>query len=598
MKRQYLLTILLLGFVFFPLMGNAQTPPPPRPTQTAVPDLGTDVLSAKVLLEDLIVKRYAQDLSTRLDKDSFNLSSHISLGLIAEEEVKAQEPIDDLMLGSLDPEALMKQYAGKNANEFASSILSQYRMTSVHLTVGVRVDLGEEQLAEIKTWLDQRLAKEFGPAATGEVIKTKTAPPPAAAAEKEPDFLDQLSRFQSLAGQALLALALLLGALVWGLLANKKSAADSAGGKGVEINMNGSDGARTTSSDPTSIKTEARKAEEDEIREEVKSLQKQIDGLVGRLGPRLGDLVNLWCRQGESGRLRLACFAEATGKTLGSMPIPVDAVADVTQMFMQMPNVNSKEKRETLQKTYWDLVAMLNLGPDALNQPFSYVGGLNVDSVNHVLMEQNPKMKTLVTLFMPSDLRGKYLKNLPIETKRELLRSAADLSEIPSEDLKAADRTLAEKIQSGKGTENIVRLEMTVQKIVSGLTPIEEVTLLPELQGPSVQIFKRTQPSLAFVAEWTDSAIQKLVSRTNVDELVAFLRLRPDLSDRFASLAPSMTARMLKDELSRPDVLSDNDKNRLLTNMVARIQELRDAKEIDLETLFSVGSTASTDQAA
>lgn len=588
--------LVCLGLMLFSQASSGQknSPAAKAPTQKgattatkAETGLTTEVLGAKALLEDLIIKRFTQELATRVNRESFQIAARLDLSLIPPEEVKAQEPIDDLALGHLDPESLMKKYAGREAGEYATSLLSQYKIASLAMSVGLRPELGDEQKAEVDKWLKDRLGKEFGNLGTGEVIFTqspKTITPP----QEELGFMEKLNKFQGLAGQVILAIALLIGALLWGLLAAKSGSKEASGG-GVEINMAGS-GEEGKSSQPahSEMITEKRQAEQEVLQKDISELNQKIVGLAPKISPLLDPLVRMWVQQGESGRLRLACFTEATGKTLGSMPIPVDAIPDVTKMFMQMPNVNLKEKRETLQKAYWDAMAMINLGPEALNQPFSYVGGLNVDAVNQVLMEQNPKMKTLVTLFMPEELRTKYLRQQNIEAKRELLENAAGLSAIAATELKQADASLSARINGKKGTSGaeMVKLEMTIQKIADSLTPMEEIELLRTLEGDTVRTFKKTRASLAFVHEWQDEPFGKLVNRTNVDELVAFLRVRPDLSERVSNLAATMTARMLKDELNRPDSLSDTDKNRLLTRMTERIQELRDEKEIDLENIF------------
>jgi hypothetical protein len=564
--------------------------PTVSPTLVATKDsqtLTTDVLGAKALLEELIVKRYAQDLATRVAKDSFNISARLDLALIPPEDVKAQEPIDDLMLGTLDPESLMKKYAGAQAGEYASGLLSQFRIAGVAVQVGLRTEMGEEQKTEVTNWLKQRLTLEFGTMGVSEVMFIKMPLVEGKLPTGPETFMDKLNRFQDLAGKAVLALALLLGALVWGLLASK-GAKESGAGSNVDINMSGEKSTGSAADQESLQIVEKRKAEQAQIQNDIQETSQKIAASSDSVKPQLEALVRMWCQQGESGRLRLACFAEAIGQTLRSMPIPIDAVPDVTKMFMQMPNVNPKEKCEALQKAYWDVMAIINLGAEAMNQPFSYVGGLNVDTINNVLIEQNSKMKTLVTLFMPDDLRGRYLKNQSTETKRELLQAAAELSSIAAKDLQQADDSLSQKVNGSKGSSvDMVKLEMTIQKIVEGLTPMEELELLRGIQGTSVVTYKKSQASLAFLDQWTDEPLGKLISRSTVDELTTYLRIRPDQQERCLSLSPPMTARMLKDELSRTDILSDNDKNRLLSNLVNRIGQLREEKEIDLESIFA-----------
>jgi len=369
-------------------------------------DLGAEALSAKVLLEDLIVRRYTQDLSTRLNRESFTLSTHLTLEPIPMADIQAEEPINDLMLGTLDPESLMKQYAGKNANDYAASLLSMYRIAKLDMTVGVRDNLTDPDLDPLKKWLTERLKNEFGSVAKGEIIQTHI-PVKLTSGEEKSNLLDYIAQFQALLGHLLLALALVIGALIWGSL--RKSSKELNGKQNFEIKLQTPEIPQSSNQNIANVKGDTSDPDNVSHQRDILKYQGKIKSLIEKLGPKVSDLIVLWCRQGDRGILRLACFAEATGQALGSMPIPIDAIKDVTRIFLQMPNVTYKEKHESIQQAYWDLVAMINLGPDALNQPFSYIAGLNVDAINEVLIEQNTKMKTLVTLFMPDDLRSRYI---------------------------------------------------------------------------------------------------------------------------------------------------------------------------------------------
>lgn len=584
MSRRYLLALIATASMFLSAPGFAQ--------KADSNSLSPEALSAKSLLEDLLVKRYSQDLSTKVQKDLYSIGSQIELTARPEEKDNKKneyEIIDDLSLGAIDPDSLMKKLSGSEANEAALNILKQFKIKSVQLAVGLDPQLGDEKKQEVQTWLDERLKKEFAKNAKGDVTFIKRAEPHVSG------FLDLLKNFENLAGQIVMALALLIGALVWGLLASKKGS-DKGDGASVTVN-NQSDGKGLGAESALAI--EKRLKEQETLTKEVGIITEKLVGLLPRISANFEGVLRSWCQQGEAGRVRLVCFAEAVGKDIGKLPIPVDAVSDVSKVFSKMMHMSLKEKKEALEKAYWDFLAVLNLGSESLNQPFSYIGGLNVDTVNEVLIEQNPKMRTLVTLYMPDDLRTKYISSLDTETKRQILQSATDLNEIPVAELKAVDGAVSTKVKSrGKSGDGVVQLEMTLQKVVSVLSPFEKATMLKDLEGPGLALFKRTTPCLAFLHEWPDDALAKLVARSNVDELVTFSRVREDVKDRLIAAAPPMTAEMAKDELGRPDTTSDNDKARLLTNLEGTIQALIDEKELDLEVIFSQTNASGTTKIA
>ena len=202
-------------------------------------------------------------------------------------------------------------------------------------------------------------------------------------------------------------------------------------------------------------------------------------------------------------------------------------------------------------------------------------------------MEQNPKMKTVVSLFMPPDLRSKYMQSLSLDAKKELLISAAGMSEIPAEELRSLDGSLMNQFKPSS-KQDVVPLEMTLTKLVAALTPVEEILLLNGMTGRAVEEFKLSTPSLAFLGEWPDDKLSILLSQTSADELVAFCRVRPELKDRFMQLAPSMTSEMAGEELARPDKSNMKDKGIWLESFAKRLKTLVLLKELNLDEIFTV----------
>lgn len=556
-----------------------------------------EALGAKAFLEDVMAKRYAQELSTTLDRDLFTVGTQLDVKEIPSKAVAvdptapAPEPISDLMIGTIDPEELIKKYSNTPAPESAKSFLTNYRITKVSVSVGLHDTVTPEAKASVEKWLSERVKAEFGGAGEGKVNVIQSLP------LKKPDpktTADWLNQFQLLAGLALVAAAFLLGMILFQLLSKSPKTASNG-----DTNVNVTSAGGTAPTAAGSPEAAAKQKVEQEVAEqerlgaqiEIASFTQKLNELVPRVANDFENIMRSWCQLGDSGKLRLACFAEAVGKEIGRLPIPTDAVADVLKVFAGMSQVSPQDKRDALQKAYWDLLSVINLGVESLNQPFGYLGAMNLGMVNQVLMDQNPKMKTVVSLFMPTDLRTRYMQSLPAETKVELLDAAASLSSIESGELRSLDQGLKTKLKPS-GNQNVVPLDMTLKKLVGSLSRIEEATLLEGKTGPAFDEFKRTTASIAFLPQWPDDKMSLLLGRVSPDELVAYCRVRPDLKDRLLAMSPPMTAEIAGDELSRPDGLSEKDKNERLEALARRLNEMASLNEINLEEMFPAAAAA------
>ena len=210
---------------------------------------------------------------------------------------------------------------------------------------------------------------------------------------------------------------------------------------------------------------------------------------------------------------------------------------------------------------------------------------MNLTMVNKVLMDQNPKLKTLVSLYMNKDMRGRYLKSMNLAAKKELLLQAAQMSEIRADELETFDRGLMGRINPTVGQE-IVPLEMSFLKIVDALTPIEEITILSEMKNDAIEIFKRTRPSLAFLHQWPDDKLRVAMIGITPDELITYLRLRPEMKERMLSLASMMVSEIAGEELNAPDKTPLAEKEKAVEFFTTRIRTLVEQNDVNLEEVF------------
>jgi hypothetical protein len=397
----------------------------------------------------------------------------------------------------------------------------------------------------------------------------------------------------------LVALAIMAAALMWGLFnsrgqkmeAAERAAAAEAAGAGT-VNQTG---AANANSDGT-IETVRNEAEEAKAVRDIKDYNKRLLGLVSKLSEESETLVRSWCDLGDEGMMRMACFSEAVGSEMGRLPVPADSMKDLATAFSKMPGVAPVEKRDLLKKVYWDIMMVLNLGSESLERPFSYVSTMKDTMIQDILIHQNSKMKTLVAMFMPESLRQQYVSNQDAETKLELLRQALDMSEIATEELKNYESQFRSSIRADD-RKDVVIIDSALQKLISALTPMEEMSLLPQLAGSGIEAFKMGQFSLAFMHEWSDEALSAVFSRAMPDEVVAYLRMKMEIKDRVIGLCPPMTAEVASDDLSRENGLTEWEHNIHLNQLAVRVRGLIDSGEIQLASVYQ-GAPSDDDESA
>jgi hypothetical protein len=582
-----------------------------------------EVLGAKAFLEELLIRRYTQELGTRLEKGFFTVGAELGLSEVPKtKEVNPtpnpeDAPPADLMLGTLDPDELIKRYANDaEGAQKAQSFLKDYKIKAVSVSVGVKEELGAAVKTETEKWLTSRVQGEFGKIGKGIVTvvsgpippppkKVEPAPPPAPKAPWE-----RLEQFQQLAGQVALAIAILLGAIFFALLSKKQSTVTGTNtntektiGDGAGAGGGKAAGAAGVGGVDPSVPFDAdapkqRKPEEialaiSEAAEFTKKLSEIMPNLVGKYER----VILSWCQAGgDDGRLKVAAFAEAVGRSIGKLPIPADAIPEISKLFSTtMPSFDIVEKRDLLKKVYWDMLAALNLGTDAFDQPFDYLGSLNVNVIQNALIEQNPRLKTLVTLFMPSKLREDFVRGQSKETKLALISSAAELSSVQSTELKTFDQAMRARMLSKAGGDGAIPLEMSLGKLIAALSPLDEITLLAEAAAANRAVFdayKRASPSLAFLADWQDDKLARLFAKASTDEMVTYLRVMPANATRFLALCPPMTGELAADELRRSDSKSESDKNRVLGDFTQRLMGMVVKNELNLMDVFKPDTPA------
>lgn len=562
-----------------------------------------NILGAKAFLEELLSNRIGLDLATLVSRDDFTIGSQLDLVEITPKAAPASVTTDDsdpqtlpadLLLGTLDPEALLKKFGDPEAAAKMGTFLSQFKITKVAISVGLKENLPKDLKEQVEKRLSERLTREFGSIGQGNVnyvLSTKKV------------FIDQLNRFQGLAGNAAIAFAIIVGAFFW-MLGNGKSKSSGAqeastASASPQSSASGSSGMTNTvhttndadpALDAANQNSKISESEQLQAEKEITRITNQLQTLGSSISADREAVIRSWCEAGEEGKLKLACFADVSGKGVGKLPIPADSIQEMSEIFAKMPLLPITEKATLLKKVYWDLIAAFNLGSKVLAKPFGYVANFNSKMVNQALLEQNPKMKTFVSLHMPQKLRESYFKSIGEDVKQSLLEEASQLGEVPLEEFNAMNADFKVQLSGGERLDSIV-FDSALGKLAESLSSVEQIVLLRKITGAGLETYKFNTPALAFLEDWNDETLSILLQSVPSDELATYLRIRPDVVERFIALCPPMTAELVRDELSRADKLSENDRHKFLQAFKERLQEYVSTSGIALTAILTFSGT-------
>lgn len=542
-----------------------------------------DVVRAKAHLENLVVGGYTRELSTRVADGEFQISARIELSKVeakSDKDKKPELPLTELDLTYIDPVTLYKNYTGQAEPELAP--FANFMIKKIELTLGLKDTLSEEVKKEAQDWLEKRVKDEFGK--IGSTVVTKIRTPSQTTEPVAKSTWDQIRDFQHLVGQGLLALALILGVLLYAVLGARKGA---GGETQVKINSKLEAGGAAEPQAQQVDNSDIGKKDESDL-EVYQRLSRKIGEMIPQLGDELPNMIKEWCQSGERGILQVATLADAAGAIVGRLPIPSEFRTLVADVFKEMQKKEITERVTVLQTVYWDVLAALNLGSQTLHVPFSFMSKASIGAVSDVLMQNNARMRTIVTLFMDDKRRGEYVKGLTAADKEELLNSAAELSEISEKELLKLENQMAPHFTSASD-ERSLSLGMSLAKVVEALSIREACELLPKARGWSLVEYKKTVPSLAFLPEWTDAALTQLFKIVTNEEMVTYLKFKPDMQERALRLVPPMMKAIMVDDLKKPGNVGEQEQEQLLLALNDKMRRLVESGEVDLASMFSSG---------
>lgn len=538
-----------------------------------------DIISVKAALEDMLVRRYTQELSSVVNYDHFNIGARFELGIVDFDTYEAGSgDFTDLDLGHLDADALFEAYSIPNMA--GVNPLEKYIIKKVEVQVGLQPSVDEKIRTSVEGWLSKRVDEEFGKVGSSKVQFIEN---PDISSPSTHSWMKLLKELQDLVGHLIIALAIILGVFLWKMLAGNSSNEKSSGASSqINIENKTEAGAGSAMAVPAGEAGSSVLAQDPVFVERMSQLSTQVRDLAPKITDQLESLIEEWCEHGSDGLYQVAYFAEVSGSVLGRLPIPKEHRKKMSDIFSEMHAMSDEEKLELANRTYWDLVASLNLGTDALHRPFSFINKSALMTVNNVLMENNSDTQAVVTLYMPENMRRDYLSNLEETQKVDLLNSAAKLSVISEEALQNIEDKIAPYFGE-KTLDSEVSMDLTLAKLIESLAWVDSCKILPQIHGPVIEQFRVSQPHIAFLSQWAPGSLSVLVKSSTNEELLAYLRIVPDMTHRVLEFTSPRARKILEDDLEQTDGLSDSDKESNLGRLQNRIISLINNGDISFE---------------
>ncbi len=554
---------------------SGTTPNTSASAEATSPLRRADVISVKAALEDMLVRRYAQELSAIVSYERFNVGARFDLIVVDDKEdkrnAKAQDNYTDLDLGYLDADTLFDRYS--NIESGTVSPLAKYAIKAVSINVGIQENMGEQIKKSVDDWLQARVKDEFGGIGKAQVQFIQSE-------NSNPTLLDRVIQMQGLVGQLILAIAILLGVILWKLLSGGSSKTEP-----LQSSVNIESKTEMKAGEGVFGSGSAKSADLDlqkSLELKIDQLSFQIKDLAPKLVDHLEMIISQWSEQGEEGLMQIAGFAEISGSVLGSLPIPKEHKKKMGDVFAQMSALSLDKRHDVTNKIYWDLVASLNLGSDALNRPFSFLGNTSLGTVNQVLLGNNADIQTVVSLYMPEAMRKNYFSKLDNDKKVELLNTAAKLSTISQDRLKDIENQIAPYFDQ-KIDDAEVSLSMTLNKLIDSMTFMDACRLMSKVKGPMVEEYKIKHPHIGFFSDWTVSSQEILIKKATNEELNAYIRVVPEMSPNVLELVSPRARQILEDDLGRPDNMLEAEKEKLIQSLHNRLLNLVYSNAINLE---------------
>ncbi|MES2856529.1 MAG: hypothetical protein V4692_11735, partial [Bdellovibrionota bacterium] len=340
--------------------------------------------------------------------------------------------------------------------------------------------------------------------------------------------------------------------------------------------------------------------------EEIQVLLGKVSRIIESLP--LGDrreLVRLLAQKNREGRIKAAYAIEAWFSThnsqgsetgdgelftwLNGLDLPMRRKVDLIAEWRSLPNLTNKERGRFVNELFWDLIAFKTLGSFAVEKPFEYMSDLTADEVKNLIGSKDPRMQSMILLFLPAQLQKNFLSRVPKERQQEILRGAFLAPTVDVATLDTAHLQLKKEVSLS--LDRRISVIDKLGELLSQMDVLDEIVLLRQTVaqfGHEGAQFKTKYPTLAFIDEWSDrTALAVLASEATTDEIVSLITELPQLEERILATCSPMIATIVKEDLRLAPRKQRQDRRQELTSLSGKLKKLVNEEKIDLDSLFT-----------
>lgn len=585
-----------------------------------------ELFEQKSRLEKLISERIRSTITTSLDKNSFEVSATVLLKEIKKAEPKAnKEPMEetpdltikgpeDLQMGLLNADELIKTYQKeirdlKLARDLAKDLAANkktdkevfYEVKRVHVLVGLKEDLGKDYAKAFKTWLDERIASEFGKIGKASITTIYNRPEPTVS-KPQKTLTDYAKDFQFTISTLLAILGLISAVVLFKTLRSK----DAEENKKLQLQMSQSGMLKSLETD--GLENSASKKTEVAMFADIKNMKdltSKLTALISKSDLDLNKIVSTWLESNDDGEgvLKTVCIFDALLSTnnqfrsnkdedniefLRSIIIPEAFKLQVGETLFSMKDKPTEFKIKYMESAYWDLLSFQTIGDKFLRKPFSYAAAVDPIELRTALLNQPSNVRSITILSLPQSIKRRVISEFDTHEKKEILERTIEIPDFEKSELESISEALKFQLQSKEKKEEKVSGLQLLPALLETLNAYEEITFLSDLKRRRPVYFnsiKTNWPTLAFINEWRPEHLKKFLNTCDNEELEALLSTLPESKEVILGLVSNRVREILADSTSS----KRKSPKELISFLTSARQKLLDSltkKELALNDLY------------
>lgn len=319
------------------------------------------------------------------------------------------------------------------------------------------------------------------------------------------------------------------------------------------------------------------------------------DSLIGKitylcleLGRGVNDLVRVWLDNGNDGYVKTAIlidmivtlkekvsaetaaanslthkeqYDQQTAQAISRLTIPMDEDlaasygVNLSEAYREAASMDKEKKLDYLEKIYWDLLQVRTLGAHNMRKPFDYLQSMNDMAYSEVLKTQSDEGKALALMFGDPNKAKSFMSSISEDEKEKIVQNMLSMSSLSKKQILDMDANLKLQLinSSLNPSENLVNLFPRTIDMLNSLSPVDEIKVLRKVVATMPEggtTLKQQFTTLAFIDQWNEEYIEKLVKVATSAELVQLIFLVPEAEDVVLNACPDKMKMIISDDLS------------------------------------------------